>query len=471
MKKEYDEEISIGTLLLKVLLKWRNVLVFSIVLAVAVGAVKIAINIEGLKDTEKIAEKNSEYKAELEAYEAQGVELQLRMQENNRNLRIQSGYNNQSMLMKLDSLNEWNGSMNFYIDTDYQILPGMSVQNENPAYKIICAYYDYYRSGEFYNEVLNNLSFKLMEVKYLKEILSLSFDTNRYAIMVNAVADSKENCDELLRVTSDVLQEQYVFVKSSLGEHTIKNSDPISFSVVNTDREAYQIEQQAKEKELKQNIPTLNEEYSQWKKDKTSIEIPLLTVSSAIKDGIKSMIVAGVVSAFLACIVLTVIGFLRGRIINVNDLNQGEYILGELPGKTKKNNFIDRIIFRIFGIVIKQEEYAERISAMALSMEHVLCSEPNKRHMVALVGDVDASELELLAQQINKVTTDKQFACVAGNIVSSANAVKVALEVSAVVLVVKQDVTLKKTYYQLHSKLTACKVKILGTILTNVESI
>ena len=40
------------------------------------------------------------------------------------------------MLMKLDSLNEWNGSMNFYIDTDYQILPGMSVQNENPAYKI-----------------------------------------------------------------------------------------------------------------------------------------------------------------------------------------------------------------------------------------------------------------------------------------------------------------------------------------------
>lgn len=313
MDNQYEDEINLGTLLFKVCQRWRTLLVVAAVAAVAIGGTKLAMNIQGLYDEEKMEELNAEYRDTLASYEAEGEALERRMDENQRNLTLQTEYNDKSVLMKIDPHNEWVASTNLYIDTDYQVLPGSSIQNENPAYKITYAYYDYYTGG-FYLDVMGKLTFDVGELKYLKEVLWADIDANRYSITIHVIADTKEHCDELLKVAGEAFLTRQEFIESSLGEHSVKVSDVAAHAQINADREQYQVNQQAREKELMRNVYGLNEEYREWKKREEDIEKPIVDMGAAVKNGIKWIILATVLGGFLSAGVLFVQYMLSGRL-------------------------------------------------------------------------------------------------------------------------------------------------------------
>lgn len=470
MENQYEDEISLVDLLFKVCQKWRVLLIVAAVAAVAVGGTKLAMNIQGLNDEEKMEELNAVYRDALASYEAEGEALERRMEENQRNLQLQTDYNDKSVLMKVDPQNEWVASTNLYIDTDYQVLPGSSIQNENPAYKITYAYYDYYAGG-FYSDVMEKLSFDVGELKYLREVLWVDIDANRYSITIHVVADSKEHCDELLRVAGDAFLSRYDFVESSLGEHSLMMSDVASHVQINADREQYQINQETREKELMQNVYGLNEEYREWKKREDDIVKPIVDMGAAVKNGIKWILIAAVGGGFLSCVVLFVKYMMSGRIKSADDLGHDIFTLAELPAQGKKKNAIDRLVYRVFGVAVKESEYDSRVEAMALSLEKMLCARQFKEGTVAFAGDLKETELKAFVKQVgNKLPAAYKLAA-AGDIIAEPAAAKAAYDADAVVLVAKQDVTMKKTYAQICRKLEACKIEVLGAVLFGVESL
>lgn len=470
MENQYEGEINLVTLLFKVCQRWRVLLIVATVAAVAIGGTKLAMNIQGLYDPEKMEERNALYRDTLGLYEAEGEALERRMEENQRSLRLQSDYNDKSMLMKVDPGNEWVGSMNLYIDTDYQVMPGSSIQNENPAYKIVYAYYDYY-AGEFYVDVMERLSFDLGELKYLKEVLAVSIDAGRYSITIQAIADTKEHCDEMIKVAGEAFQSRYDFIRSSLGEHSLTMSGVASNAQINAGREEFQVNQEASERVLTQNVYSLNKEYRNWKKRKADLELPIVDWASAVKNGIKWILIAAVGGGFLSCTVLFVKYMISGRIKSAEDLGQGVFTLAELPARGKKKNAIDRLVCRVFGIVIKESEYDSRVEAMALSLEKMLSTMQGKEGTIAFVGDVPETELKAFVKQVGNILSAKYKAAAAGNIIAEPAAAKAAYDADAVVMVAKQDVTMKKNHAQMCSKLSACKVEVLGAVLFGVESV
>ena len=106
MDNQYEEEINLVTLLFKVCQRWRALLIVAIAAAVSVGGTKLAINIQGLSDEESVAELEAAYLDLVGSYEAEGENLERRMENNQRNLELQSDYNDKSILMKIDPQNE-----------------------------------------------------------------------------------------------------------------------------------------------------------------------------------------------------------------------------------------------------------------------------------------------------------------------------------------------------------------------------
>lgn len=471
MDNQYEDEINLGTLLFKVCQRWRTLLVVAAVAAVAIGGTKLAMNIQGLYDEEKMEELNAQYRDTLASYEAEGEALERRMDENQRNMTLQTEYNDKSVLMKIDPHNEWVASTNLYIDTDYQVLPGSSIQNENPAYKITYAYYDYYTGG-FYLDVMGSLTFDVGEQKYLKEVLWADIDANRYSITIHAIADTKEHCDELLKIARDAFLTRQEFIESSLGEHSVKVSDVAAHAQINADREQYQVNQQAREKELMRNVYGLNEEYREWKKREEDIEKPIVDMGAAVKNGIKWIILATALGGFLSAGVLFVQYMLSGRLKSAEEIGHGMDVLAELPVPSgKKKNAIDRLICRIFGVAVRDSEYDSRVEALALSLEKMLGAMQCEKGTIAFVGDIKENELKAFTKQVGNALPDRYKAVAAGNIIVEPSAAKAAFDADVVVLAARQDATMKKTLAQAWVKLSACKIRVLGAVLFGVESV
>lgn len=470
MDNQYEDEINLVTLMFKVCQRWRALLAVAAVAAVAIGGTRLAMNIQSISDGENIAKLEAEYEDTLKQYEAEGENLERRMNDNQRKLGVQTDYNDKSMLMKVDPHNEWVGSMNLYIDTHYQIMPESSIQNENPAYKITYAYYDYY-AGSFYPDVLERLSFDLGEIKYLREALGVSINVNRYSIQISAVADTEGHCGELIKAAGEAFRSRYGFVASSLGEHSLTLSDPVVYSQVNENREQYQIEQKNRETDLQQNVYTLNQEYREWEKREKDIEKPVLDLASAVKNGVKWILIAAVAGGFLGVVILFIIYMLSGRIKSAEDLGRDACILAELPVRGKKKNAIDRLICRLFGVAARESEYDSRLEAMVVSLQRMLGAGQCGKGTIAFVGDVAEDELKAFVKQVGEKLPAGYEAVAAGNIIAEPTAARVAYEADVVVLVAKQDVTMKKIHAQVCSKLSACKVEVLGAVLFGVECI
>lgn len=470
MENQYEDEINLVTLLFKVCQRWRSLVIVAAVAAVCIGGTKLAINIQSLSDEEVIAEREAKYRDLVGNYEAEGESLERRMESNQRELTLQTEYNEKSTLMKIDPQNEWVGYRNLYIDTNYQIIPNSSVQNENPAYKIMYAYHDYYASG-FYADVMERLTFDVGELKYLRELLTVSVDASRYSITINTLADTKEHCDELLKVASEVIQGRYDFVAASLGEHTMTMSEPVSNAQINTGRQQFQIDQRNKEADYRNNEYQLNEEYREWEEKEVEVkgEYPVIDMKAAAKNGVKWILLAGVGGGFLSCVILFIKYMLSGRIKSVDDLGHRVFALAELPARGQKKNAIDRLVYRIFGVVAKESEYDSRVEAMALSLEKMLRARGVKAGTIAFVSDIKEAELKAFVKQVGNMFPSEYKVAAAGDIVAEPAAAKAAYEAAAVVLVVKQDVTMKKVYAQMCSKLDACRVEIMGAVLAGVE--
>lgn len=470
MDNQYEDEINLVTLLFKAFQKWRSLLIVAVVAAVAVGGTKLAINIQGLIDPEEVEKKTTQHRDLLGLYEAEGEALERRLADNQRNLVLQIDYNEKSMLMKVDPRNEWVGSVNLYIDTGYQILPGTSIQPENPAYKITYAYNDYY-SSEFYTDVMGKLTFDIGELKYLKEVLGASVDANRQSISIGATADTKEHCDEMIRLATEAFQSRYDFVKASLGDHTLTSSTPVSYAQINASREQYQVDQEAREKILTENIYSINEEYREWEKKEDDLKLPIIDWGHAIRNGIKWMLLAGVLGGFVGVAVLFVKYMFSGRIKSAEDLGRGMFVLAELPVRGQKKSKIDRLVYRIFGVAVKESEYDGRVEAMALSLDKMLKGRGLEKGTIAFVGDVRENAVRALVKQVGQMLPDAYKAVAAGNITLEPAAAKAAYDADAIVLVAEQDVTMKKAYEQICGKLEACKLKVMGAVLFGVECV
>lgn len=471
---EQEKEINLKRLFYKALKNWRVAAVAAIVGAVVIGGTKCAVELVQISDPETLAERQMEYQGELAMYQQQGEEIRQSIEKTETAIVQQEEYNEKSVLMKIDPYNEWRGSIDFYVETDYQILPSMTVQNPNPAGQIVQVYSTYITNGELYQYIIERMA-SPVEIRYLREILSATTDSSNYLIHFMVRSNSQEECKELLTLIEEGLRAKQTEIAASVSEYELLTTNNTTYSQINYELEQSQKDNRQAVTDLNNAMTTKQLEQLEWKRDEKEIKEPVISKTDAVKEGIKWAVLSGVVLAF-AVVIFYGLGYILSKLVQDRDEFEGWGVyVAELPRSYKKRPFqwADRLVGRWFLGNVNANEYETRLAAAAKQMVEAakLAYETSEPKLV-LVGDVKRDELESLAAAMQKAQKagGVQFT-VAGNPLLEAAAIDIILKADGIVLVAKQEYTKRETVYQIKEQVQGLEKQMAAVVLTNADAV
>lgn len=471
---EQEKEINLKRLLYKALKNWRVAAVVGIVGALAVGGTKCAIEMTKIFDPEVIEERQTEYLGELALYQQKGEAIRKDIDKTETSISQQEEYNENSILMKIDPYNEWRGSIDFYVETDYKIMPDLSYQDQNIASQIVYVYNTYITNGELYQYIIDRLETKT-EIRYLREVLNASVDTQNFLIHFTVRDVSEETCGKLLTLVEEGMRAKQTEILESVGQYKLLVTNSSSYSQVNYELEESQKSNLQAVEDLKTSLTAKQFERLEWKRDEKNIKEPVISRLDAIKVGIKTAVFTGVIAGFLIVLFYGV-SYLFSKLVQDRDEFDGwGCFVAELPRQYKKRRFrwVDRIISRWFLGNVKANEYETRLASAAKQIgEAAKLSYAVAEPVLVLAGDLPKEELETLAASMQKLKSAGGVRFVAaGNPLLEVGAIDAILQADGIVLAAKQEYTKRETIYQIKEQIRELKKPLTAVVLTEADAL
>ena len=470
MNEHYEQEIDLKWLLYRVLRAWRPIALWAILLAVVIGAAKLGLNFMKLSDPEYIEETETRYLREHAGWVATGENLLISMENLSYEQKKQQEYNEKSILMKIDPLREQIASVEFYLDYDYQIMPDMAYQNIDLSNRILKAYNTYMTNGELYQYILDNLSYEL-ELRYLKEILSLSIDYSNNMISASLRHQDAASCQEILKLVESGLLSRQSTIADAISDHELISTNSASYEQVNLTLEQKQKDNLLAVSQMDMRIQEVNEEYVEWKKEPE----PVLETSNrwAIVNAIKTLIIAGLVVGVLGVVIVAGGCILSGSLKNPADMKSrfGLRIIAQLPCKRVKKPFafLSRWFAAFGGIKTVPEDYANLAKMAGTSIKSDLATRDADWKTIAFTGMLPETELQQVIDACG--LKDNITVRCAADILTNADAIEQLSAADCVVLVEKQESSALADIEKELEALKAWNKPVLGTIITNTDAV
>lgn len=471
---EQEKEINLKRLFYKACKNWRTAVMAAIVGAVVFGGTKCTMEIVKTSDPEVVAERQTEYLGELAVYQQKGEIIRKDIEAIEDSLVQQEDYNENSVLMEIDPYNEWRGSIDFYVETDWQIMPELSIQAQNPANQIVRVYSTYISNGELYQYIIDRLETP-MEIRYLGEVLSGSADATNFLLHFTVRGRTQEECQQLLTLIEEGMRAKQADIVASVGEYKLLTTNSATYSQINYDLEQSQKNSRQAVIDLNTSLTAKQFEQLEWERDEKNIKEPVLSKLDAVKEGIKWAVLCGVILAF-AVLLFRGIGYILSKLVQDRDEFDGWGVyVAELPRSYEKRAFAwaDRLVGKWFLGNVRADEYETRLFAAAKQMcEAAKLSFETAEPKLALVGDLPKEELEALASAMQKTkhVSGVRFVA-AGNPLLSAEAIESILSSDGVVLVAKQEYTKRETVYQIKEQVQGLKKQMSAVVLTDADAI
>lgn len=472
MNEQRYREIDLKWLLYRILRAWRNIVLFAIIIAFVAGGVRLALNLYHLSDPEYIDAEQENFRHEHASWVATGETLLAEIDNLSDKKLTQQEYNDNSILMKINPLREFNASMELYLDYDYQIMPDMTYQNIDMSDRILKSYNTYMTNGEFYQYILDHLSYDL-ELRYLKEFLTLSIDYGNNMISANLRHESAEACQELLNLVQDGLLAKQSDISSAISPHALIPTNTSIYETINLELEEMQKTNLKEVSEIDILIQEVNTEYLTWKKEAE----PVLELSSrwAITDAIKTLIIAGILAGVLLAVLVACACILTGKLLNPMDMKTryGLRIIALLPQQRHKKPFafVSRWISSFGGIKSVPEDYDKLALMAGTSIRSDLTSKEDTATWttIAFTGTVKEDEIQTL---LDSLELKNCYTLInAPDILTNAESIEKVTDADCVVLVEAQEQTTLSDIVKELEALKAWNKPVLGTIITNTDAI
>lgn len=471
MNEHYEQEIDLKWLLYRILRAWRPIAFWAILLAFVVGAGKLGLNLLKINNPEYIEETQLQYKREHAGWVSTGENLEITMENLVHEQEKQRDYNEKSILMKIDPLRENIASIEFYLDYNYQIMPDMAYQNIDMSDRILRAYSTYMTNGELHKYILDNLSYEL-ELRYLKEILSLSIDYNTNMITASLRHQDAASCQEILKLVETGLLSRQPVIADAISEHGLIATNRASYEQVNLTLEQTQKDNLQTISKIDIRIQEVNEEYLEWKKEPE----PQLEIGRrwAAKNAIKMTIIAGLVVGVLACGSIAVGCILSGILKNPADLKNrfGLRIIAQLPKAREKKKpfaFFSRWFAAFGGIKTVPEDYDKLAKMAGTSIKSDLSAQDTGYKTIAFTGTLAEEELQRVIDATG--LKDSYTVLSAADILTNAASIDQLTGADCVVLVEKQECSVLTDIEKELESLKAWNKPVLGVIVTNTDAV
>ncbi len=475
-----EREINIFEMLLVACLKWRRIVLLGVIVAVLAGGVAAFKYVKSINNANLTPEQNTT-KTTADGAAIDENQLREEIKNTERALSDQQEYNDNSWMMEIDPKNQWMGLLTIYIKLENQSTDA-TVKNDSAGLRICSAYAEYVASDAFYDSVITDNNLEFSKIKYLRELVSINVSSNAYAINMLVTADTRENCETLLRLLEKAVWNKYESIDSAVDAHTLVASETSLYSVANLDLERTQEDNIQKVSTLSAQLEALRNTLEALNKPNVVAPAPSkITASDLVRKAAKSAVIGGIAA-------ILVLGMYYCAIYVFSTCVYGEEIfdnrictIGELPESGKRDaKGIDALIMKLFAVKIRRNEYEERIKVVALHASKLAAetgimvndkSDNDSEYKgicgngkIALVSDMPTEELDALAKSMLD-TNDKIYA--AGNILSDYQAALESTEASSVIVVVKCGQSRRDNIRQMIAQLEDRKANVLGVLFTD----
>jgi capsular polysaccharide biosynthesis protein len=192
---------------------------------ICIGAVVGFVLILGMQmltssKTETVAEgEQTAFEKEMQEYEEDHAQLEMEIANLEKSIEEQIAYNNESILMKINPYDKKSVKGQFYIDSDYQIMPELTYQNTDITVSVAKAYQALASTGELAKYINEHLENPIKE-RYLNELITVSYPGDA-VLEVTVVHTDIESAREIYDLVIECMNKSKAGFEKNIGKYNM----------------------------------------------------------------------------------------------------------------------------------------------------------------------------------------------------------------------------------------------------------
>lgn len=442
--KQEDQVIYLKDLLFSVLYRWKRILIFCVILAVLFGGMKGISTYKAVKASQNAPLPQATESTEKTLLTNKLDTLQAAVDN-------QEAYLQESIFMQIDPYDFYKATLNAYISTDYQIMPGMDYQTPDLSNVILQSYANKLISEDFVQILAKKLDIHPL---YVAELITVTPNDITRTLSVNVVHPTEEGAKALMEALLqqlDLLEEEF---GQSIQAHQLQIYQQ---SVCNT-RDTDLAKRQT------QNIQDILDLYTSLEEVTTALSAiandPILPVNT--DSVMKSTVLFGIIGFLLGAVVFVAVIWVTHLVSNkvysdrtLTNRTQVK-VLGAL-------NTIERIdpITRAFRKLDYRTltESSTQAKLLAANVQN-LCADA--KHLLV----TGSAHSDLLSEALKQAMPHIQIS-VCGSLLNDIAATNALSQCDCVLLVEKCDVSTYTDIQKTTEIIADNKKQLLGCVLLN----
>lgn len=349
----YEREIDLKDLMFAVLHRWRLLLAAGVAMALVLGGYKGVFSAYKGYDSEA----DQKYEKELELYEQKLENSRKEINNLTEDIEKQQEYLDKSVYVNMSPYNIWEAKASFFVETDYEIMPGMTYQNKDYTATVLQSYEAALNDVEFMERLAEKTG---TEVRYLKELMSISIGRSDegYNNLLNIQVrhGEEEKARELVETLADEIFRSTSRISSKIKKHTVTQVSMSLGTVVDLNLADRQRNERTQLENLTNSLSDKQDSLEEQEKEKPEMAESRSTLM--IKGGIKYSLIGGVLGIFAAAFCICIGFVMSDKVSSAKELKYRFQIriLGAMPlgadkksSGTKKLNPIDAWLNRLEG--------------------------------------------------------------------------------------------------------------------------
>lgn len=298
-QQTYEREIDLVQLIKTMLKKIWIMIAAGVVGAILLGTYKILPMVQNLNNPETLEQQEKDYQNSLEEFEKNKKRIEKEIDNLNKSIERQEEYNEKSVLMQMNPFDVQVGTVQYYIDTDYQIILESTYQNPDITRSVLNAYASMATNGTMFNYLQDNMKEKL-ELRYLQELIKVEVDYNNYMINIRVIHKGEKECEELLDLIKRCFSKYQATVVKNIGPHDMQEVTESFYSTVELSYETTQTSNEDKVTSFMESLEAKTKEFEEMKEPEKAAG----SVTAVLKSGIKYILMGGLLGGFIAAAVI-----------------------------------------------------------------------------------------------------------------------------------------------------------------------
>lgn len=448
--KNNMQMIYLKDLLFAAMYRWRSILAAALILAFLLGGVKTVFGLSALNGNPAID--TSEDQTALQIYEIRKASIDQQILLLEKRIQSQQTYLSNSVLMQIDPFGFYEAHLTVYVDTNYQISPGMAYQNPDKTASVINGY----QSALSGNQILQPLADATgIQPQYISELITMTAPINTNILVISVKYPDAAGAQKFVDLIAENLESIHAQIEQAIVPHEVRIVAQSAQPRVDATLEITQ-------KTELDSMTTLINALKDAQDRQAALTAPGYeppTPSNIVKDVIIYFVIGAILGVFLAVLVFIFVHIASDKVYSARTLRNrtGIKVLGCVNSTLQKNP-LDRWLRKLEGR--NTSDIQSQSSLLAVNIRN-RCVQA--KHLL-VISEADASAKAPIVQALRETLSGVQVDdC--GSLLQDKSALEALAICDSVLLVAQCNHSQYANLKQEMAIISDCGKQLVGCVL------